>query len=55
MITLFKLSLPRVYATIFLGTIASFGSLGEDCDTTWVVVAEGFLVEEQMISSKLDW
>ena len=32
-----------------------FWELGEDCDTTWVVVAEGFLVEEQMISSKLEW
>ena len=42
-------------STTALGTIASFRSLGEDCDTTWVVVAEGFLVEEQMISSKLEW
>ena len=24
----------------------------EDCDSIWLVVAEGFLVEEQMISSK---
>jgi hypothetical protein len=31
-----------------------FWELGEDCDT-YVVVAEGFLVEEQMISSKLEW
>ena len=32
-----------------------FWELGEDYDTTRVVVAEGFLVEEQMISSKLEW
>ena len=29
-----------------------FWELGKDCDTTWVVVAEEFLVEEQVISSK---
>ena len=35
--------------------VGGAGELGRDCDTTWEMVAEWFLVEGQMISSKLEW
>ena len=44
--------LPEHYC---LGHNGLFWELGKDCDTTWEMVAEWFLVEEQMISSKLEW